>query len=522
MPDFLPSGQYVSWRNESEQNPQTQFEFREEQSPTPGRMHRALNDQEIKTLESNGCSADDWSKVHVAAEFDPTLVVRTRFSGLIRIGRLAGGHLSHRATTLPVGIRDSHLNHCDIGDDCVIDQVRLLHATLCGDRCLMLDVGQIQASKTPLFGVGLETGLDLVDMERHWIDLGQEMGSRAVLPFADIRPSDAALWLRNRKDPQFLNRLVALTDSSEPDPDGRYNVLRNDVVIRCCRILQDVRIGDNADIKGANKLKNLTIRSHRDSPTQIGEGVEMVNGIMGVGSRCFYGSKAVRFVLGDNSQLKYGARLIHAFLSDNSTVSCCEVLNSFAGPSHEQHHNDSFLIAADIGGQSNIAAGATLGSNHNGRTNDGELHSGRGFWAGLCSTLKHPSRFACYTLLVQGSYSKEIDQPFPFALVSRDDDGLRIRPAWWWTHNAWALIRNGWKFAARDRRTHPRQPIVHSPFAPDSIDEIVRAMQLIRENLDSATEEKADPSVLINAGTIENSDQPVRIERPRSALVWQR
>ena len=156
-------------------------------------------------------------------------------------------------------------------------------------------------------------------------------------------------------------------------------------MIKNCSIIKDVKIGDCVYIKGANKLKNLTINSSEDEPTQIGEGVEMVNGIVGSGCHVFYGCKAVRFVMGNNSNLKYGARLIHSFLGDNSTVSCCEILNSLIFPAHEQHHNNSFLTAALVKGQSNLAAGATVGSNHNSRANDGEIEAGRGFWPGLCT-----------------------------------------------------------------------------------------------------------------------------------------
>ncbi len=72
-------------------------------------------------------------------------------------------------------------------------------------------------------------------------------------------------------------------------------------------------IGSDAYIKGANKLKNLTINSSAEAPTQIGEGCEMVNGIIGFGCKAFYGVKAVRFILASHSQLKYGARLINSF-----------------------------------------------------------------------------------------------------------------------------------------------------------------------------------------------------------------
>ena len=137
----------------------------------------------------------------------------------------------------------------------------------------------------------------------------------------------------------------------------------------------------------------------------------MVNGIIGFGCRIFYGVKAVRFILSDHSQLKYGARLINSYLGHNSTISCCEVLNSLIFPAHEQHHNNSFLCAALVLGQSNMAAGATVGSNHNSRSADGEIIAGRGFWPGLCVSLKHNSKFASFTIIAKGDYPAEINNP---------------------------------------------------------------------------------------------------------------
>jgi len=189
----------------------------------------------------------------------------------------------------------------------------------------------------------------------------------------------------------------------------------------------------------------------------------------------------VRFVMGNNAKLKYGARLIHSYLGDNSTVSCCEILNNLVFPAHEQHHNNSFLTAALILGQSNIAAGATLGSNHNSRANDGEILAGRGFWPGLCVTLKHSCRFASFVLLSKADYPAELDIPFPFALVSNDAarDELRVAPAWWWLHNMYALARNTWKFQSRDQRVTKTQHIEFDSLAPDTAEECFRALELL-------------------------------------------
>ncbi len=182
--------------------------------------------------------------------------------------------------------------------------------------------------------------------------------------------------------------LVSITQASMDNRRGYYGTTGNQCVIKNSLILKDVKIGSNAYIKGANKIKNLTINSSPEEPTQIGEGVELVNGIIGYGCHIFYGCKAVKFILGNNSNLKYGARLINSFLGDNSTISCCEVLNNLIFPAHEQHHNNSFLIASVVMGQSNIAAGATIGSNHNSRANDNEMQAGTGFLAGPVHKLK--------------------------------------------------------------------------------------------------------------------------------------
>jgi hypothetical protein len=102
-----------------------------------------------------------------------------------------------------------------------------------------------------------------------------------------------------------------------------------------------------------------------------------------------------------------------------------------------------------------MAAGATIGSNHNSRGADGELLAGRGFWPGLCVSLKHNSRFASFTIIAKGDFPAELDIPIPFSLVSNDvsNDKLVIMPAYWFMYNMYALARNAGKYADRDKRT---------------------------------------------------------------------
>jgi hypothetical protein len=179
-------------------------------------------------------------------------------------------------------------------------------------------------------------------------------------------------------------------------------------------------------------------------------------------------------------------------------------------------------------GQSNMAAGATVGSNHNSRGNDGEIVAGRGFWPGLSCTLKHNCRFASFALIAKGNYPMELHIPLPFALVTTDTEGSRreIMPAYWWMHNLYALERNQRKFRDRDHREFKKQPYETAYLAPDTAGEIVRALGLLEEWVEkwggSDTERLhagEDFTLLVGGRTLERSPQPVRIIKPGSAYV---
>jgi hypothetical protein len=134
-------------------------------------------------------------------------------------------------------------------------------------------------------------------------------------------------------------------------------------------------------------------------------------------------------------------------------------------------------------GQSNMAAGATIGSNHNSRSPDGELVAGRGFWPGLCVSLKHNSRFASFVLLAKGDYPAELNIPIPFALVSNDisKDELMVMPAYWFLHNMYALARNSWKYVDRDKRIEKTQLLEFDYLAPDTVGEMVDALAIFEQ-----------------------------------------
>jgi hypothetical protein len=483
--------------------------------------YRALTPPEIEALKVGGSRCVDWSLVLVTDPFHPELIHDCEFAGLVRLGSITPKVIEHHDLLAPVGITDSRIVACDIGDGCAIHDCSYLAHYIVGDGCILLSNDEIHTTNHAKFGNGvvMEGEDEGVRIE---LDLMNEAGGRQVLPFEGMTCADAYLWARRRDDPELMTAFRSMTDALFDRRRGRYGTIGRGSVLKSNRIIKDAAIGDSAYIKGANKLKNLTILSSDEERTQIGEGVELVNGIVGRGCKIFYGCKAVRFVLRPHSSLKYGARLIHSVLGENSTVSCCEMLSNLIFPCHEQHHNTSFLIAALVRGQSNLAAGATIGSNHNSRAPDGEIEAGRGFWPGLCTSVKHSSRFASYCLLSKGDYRYEIDLPLPFCLVDDDRslERLVLMPAYWWTHNLYALMRNEGKFAARDKRVVKTPRFEYSPFAPDTAEEMIHAVELLETWMKNLVPDEEDTDWLeLPAGTIEHSSRPTVIKRPRRAVA---
>ncbi|TAF52742.1 MAG: DUF4954 family protein [Sphingobacteriia bacterium] len=506
------------------------------QENTNGIHYRTLRSDEIEMLVRNGNTTNDWNLILVSDAFDPQLVKNCQFHGLVRIGKLEPLYLGFSDLKARVGLYNSTIISCDFGDNVAIDHVHYLSHYIIGSEVIISSVNELVTTNHAKFGNGIIKEGEAEEV-RIWMEICNENTGRKVMPFNGMQPADAWLWSRHRDRTLLQEKFKAFTEAQFDHKRGYYGKIGHRTVIKNCRIIKDVWVGDDAYFKGANKLKNLTVNSGAAGKTQIGEGCEMVNGIIGYGCRAFYGIKAVRFIMADHSQLKYGARLINSFLGYNATISCCEVLNSLIFPAHEQHHNNSFLCAALVMGQSNIAAGATIGSNHNSRSADGEIIMGRGFWPGLCVSLKHNSRFASFCLLTKGDYMSELDIPYPFALVSNNEheNCLQVMPGYWFFYNLYALARNAWKYQDRDKRTTPLQHFEYDYLAPDTLQEMRNARRLIEIETGRAwlkvqgaavtdeaqlqeagkqllvSDPKAVAGLFVSAGKIENSKRPTKL-----------
>ncbi len=498
QPQYIPKGKdEYHLRNKQNQN---------------GIVYRKLTALEIEVLVRNRNTSDDWNNILVSELFSAELVKNCKFFGLVRIGKLEPLYLEFHNLRMAVGLYNSTLISCDFGNNVCIDNVNFLSHYIIGNEVMIANVNELATTDKAKFGNGiLKEGES--EKVRVWLELCNENGGRSVLPFDGMLAGDAYMWSKYRDDDALLQKFKEFTESGNDKLHGCYGKIGDRTVIKNCKIIKDVLVGSDAYFKGANKLKNLTVNSDENRTSQIGEGCEIVNGIVGYGCRIFYGAKAVRFVMASHCQLKYGARLINSYLGNNSTISCCEVLNSLIFPAHEQHHNNSFLCAALVMGQSNMAAGATIGSNHNSRAADGEIIAGRGFWPGLCVSLKHNSKFASFSIIAKGDFPAELNIPVPFSLISNDvaNDTLQVMPAYWFMYNMYALARNARKYVDRDRRTEKIQLIEYDYLAPDTINEIFNALKILQSL-------KPDANGVATITGWENTDRKTEILKVPQAI----
>lgn len=410
--------------------------------------YRNLTTEEIDKLKSLGNRSNNWQTIRVAEHFDAERLTDNRLEGDVTIGNMTESTLSCTSLSLPIGISGSWLQNCTIGDNCAVHNVKMLSGYTVGNNCLLFNIDEMTAS----------------DDDHPWLEPMNENGGRKILPFNGMTIGDAYMWARFRGESAMIERLEQITRQTIQTTQGGY-----------------ATVGDCCTIKNTKCLRNVAIRSSADDPTLVEECIMLGDGVIGYGCKLEYGIIAERFLLGEHVHLEFGLRLNDTVVGDNSTLARCEVGNSIIFPAHEQHHNNSFLIAALVMGQSNVAAGGTLGSNHNSRTADNEISCGRGFWPGLCVSVKHSSRFASNCLLAKADYPSELNITLPFALVNNNvaKNQLEVMPAYWWMYNMYAMDRNSRKFAARDKRHYKVQHIEFDNLAPDTAEEIIIGRDLL-------------------------------------------
>lgn len=475
---------------------------------------RSLTNEEVTQLQEKGNLCPDWSFIKIRGDFDLRFIRNCRIEGPLELIDVSYEKRSFRGRNFYSGLEWVRLEDCRLEGNAAVYNCDYLKGYQLSKGVIIASVKEMIYQGPSSFGQGF---INTAGKAVHPLETGNESGSRWVLPLVDMLPPDIRLWTGLRGNREMLKAFQGWSSKAAGAVQQLpYAPVASDSVIKNCITVRNIQIRGKALISGALRLEELSISGSAESPVIIEEGSDLRCGILREGSRVSH-SIAEHFYLGAHSTLSKGARFIHSALSENSTLSCCEVMSVFSGAFHEQHHNNSFLIATILEGQSNVAAGATIGSNHNSRSADGEIRAGRGFWPALNTSLKHNSRFASFTLITRGQYSYELNIGLPFSLVSQTETELQIMPAYWQQYNLYGLMRNSWKFKHRDKRKTANYLIETHWLAPDTLTEILTGLRFLEKRLNGTQYKNRGediPEILLDNEFMENSNRPVRIIKP--------
>jgi Domain of unknown function (DUF4954) len=416
-----------------------------------GLLLRDLTREEIAVMEDRGCRADDWKNIHVAQDFDAFRVRRVHLRGRCVLGRFSNEVEVQDGIKLATGIYDCTLIDCQVGNDCLLENVRFAANIIVDREAVLFDVGSITCSGSARFGLGQN------------IPLAVETGGREMPLWAEVTVDEAALIARERGDVagqkavrDAVNRYVEIATSA-------VGWVRRRARVRHVERIRDAYIGVQAIVDHALELRNVALLSSADEITEISGGAQVGDAVLQWGAKV-KGSSIVRnAALLEHSAVDEHATVATSVIGPNTTIAKGEVTASLVGPFVGFHHQSLLIAAYWPEGKGNIAYGAMVGSNHNGRAPDQEVWAGEGNFYGLGCSIRFPADYSQspYSVFSIGVSTLPQRVRFPFSLFTvpaepvNDEQIPRafneIIPGWCLFANAYGLVRTEIKFAKRDK-----------------------------------------------------------------------
>ena len=431
-------------------------------------MFRQISPAEIQVLSSLDNRAEDWRKVTVADPFHPERIRNVYFGGAVSIGVL-GGHVSLAGgLRRPIGLYNSAIYDCALGDNVHISDVPKLVNYDIGSKAVVENVGSLVCEGETRFGNGVE------------IDVLNEAGGRTLQIFDCLSAQVAYLLVFYRHDRPFIEKLSALIEQYIAGKRSHRGQVRQSTYIRNTSAIVNCSVGPHVVVDGAQHLQEGTIVGCEQAPTTVGQGVIarqfiVLSGTKVDGSchldKCFIGQ-------GVSVGKQYSAE--NSLLFANTEAFHGEAVSIFAGPFTVTHHKSTLLIAG-LFSFYNAGSGSNQ-SNHMYKL--GPVHQGileRGSKTSSASYLLWPCRVGAFTAVVGKHYSNFDTSNLPFSYISEEDGKSVLTPAM--NLLTVGTRRDAEKWPARDQRKDPRQhDLIHfNLLSPYTVSRMARGQELLLE-----------------------------------------
>ena len=429
---------------------------------------RNLRPDEIATLRSQACRADDWNQVWVPEVFDIEYVNHVRFSGVVKLGAfrkiftLPGGLVKHS------GLRHVTLHNCTLGDNVLIENVQNYIANYrIGDDCFIQNINVMLVEGKATFGNNVE------------VSVLNETGGREVPIYDGLSASLAYIIALYRHRPALIHRLQAMIADFADLQTGSYGFIGNHVKIINTGTVRNTVIADYATVENCTRLDNGTVNSNENAPVYIGDSVIAEDFIISSGAVVADAAKIIRCFIGQACHVTHNFSAHDSLLFSNCAFENGEACAIFAGPFTVSMHKSSLLIA---GMYSFLNAGS--GSNQSNHMYKlGPIHQGiveRGSKTTSDSYILWPARVGAFSLVMgrHHHHSDTSDLPFSY-LIEKDDEtylvpGVNLRSV--------GTIRDAQKWPKRDKRTDPERldMINYNLLSPYTIYKMMKAVGILK------------------------------------------
>ena len=470
---------------------------------TKKKSYHTLTEEQIKTLLTLGCTADDWGCVLVADGFVPSCIRDTHFLGQVKIGNLTGKVKNAHGFEKPCGIYNATIADCAIGDRTRIANIGVHIAGYnIADGVCIENVATMQTNAGASFGNGVE------------VNVLNEAGGREVILFDHLSAQFAYIMCLHRYRPKLIEKLKAIVGNYVQSIQSNRGKVGTGACICSTSEIIDINIGPYATVNGASSLVNGTILSSEDAPTIVGNKVVANDFIITESSSVTGGAILEKVFIGQGCHVGKQYSAENSLFFANSEAFHGEACSVFGGPYTVSHHKSSLLIAGLFSFYN--AGSATNQSNHMyklGAVHEGKLQ--RGTKTGSFSYMMWPCRIGPFSVVL-GKHNYTLDtSDFPFShLEARPGGKCNMVPGLHLT--TVGTVRDAIKWANRDRRkgSVKRDVISFDVFSPYTVGKMLKAndrLKNLQESTDKSVEEVFIGGTMVKRPILRSSQKYYRI-----------
>ncbi|CEG39757.1 uncharacterized protein PHALS_09993 [Plasmopara halstedii] len=469
------------------------------------REYYELSDAEVRALEANGNSAENWHnvrKTNAEAQLQTSLIRQNTFHGKVVLGCFSASFCHDvDGISFASGVYNSALKNVVVLDEALVKDTMVLRDVLVDAQASIIKCTSVTGSKNKDA---------VVSANGNSLHVGVETGGRDLRIVADLSFKLGVAVVTQRNDVDFLTAYNSFVDKYVAAVKAPMAIVAQSARVRGCNRVQESFVGHFATIEDSDVV-NSTILSTKEEPSVIKDKSHVSDSILQWNSTIEALSIVQDTFLCDTTHVERHGIVISSVIGPNTSIAEGEVTSSFVGPFVGFHHQALLIASIWPQGKGNVGYGANVGSNHTLKAPDQEFYPGEGCFFGLGCNIKFPCNFekAPYSVVATAVTMLPQLLSMPFALINTPAHVIpslspamnEIFPGWVLYSSVFTVLRNENKFHLRNKSK--RTQIDADIFRKEIVEYMKDARAALR-----AAEGKAQ--VILPNGEAVHTDKQVR------------